>query len=149
MANDFWADAEVISVYTRAQAILDGVLVPALDLTPDEPNFAREAGFNCHVALTATVAAIVRPTDREASECLQDVKGRLWDLLNMGRMYRPQRVRDGDGGTWLFPCIFWLAGPERERWTKRKASKTMRIKAALHAGDDGEVVATFMLPEED
>lgn len=48
-----WADAEVISVYTRAQALEDGVLV---DLT----DWAREAGFKIPVAVTQGVWSVVR-----------------------------------------------------------------------------------------
>ena len=45
---DFWADAEVISRYTRAQALADGQLV-------DCTTMAREAGFTFPVALSHAV----------------------------------------------------------------------------------------------
>ena len=44
----FWEDAEVISCYTRKQAIEDGVLV-------DVSQTARECGFRHPVAVTARV----------------------------------------------------------------------------------------------
>lgn len=135
--------ADVISIYTRIDAIRDGVLVPALDLTPDEPLFVRQAGWAAHVDLTAAVAALVTPTAREADERGQDVKGRLWDLLNMARTYRP-----AGADAWTFPCIFQLAGPERARWTKRAASKMLRLKVVLDEEPGHGRVATFMFPEE-
>ena len=44
----FWDDAEVISSYSRAQAIEDGVLV-------DVSTVAKEAGIKFPVAMTAAV----------------------------------------------------------------------------------------------
>lgn len=144
----FWDDAEVISVYTRAQAILDGTLVPVVDLTPDEPDFAAQAGFRCHVALTSSLADVVIPSDREIDR-YQDVKGRLWDLLNMARMYR--RGITDEGGDWLFPCIFWISG--RDDWRDRAgrrvtAQKTLHLRASLHGGDDGQPVVTIGFPSD-
>lgn len=136
-----WAGFEVISVYGRAQAIADGVIVPVEDLVADEPGFAAQAGWRVPVGLTAAVAAIVMPTGRERDEGGQDVKGRLWDLLSMGRIYG----RRGEP-TWLFPCIFWLAG--RDEYGRR-AQRTLRFKVVLGGDDGGEPVATIMLPEED
>jgi hypothetical protein len=46
MANSAWEDAEIISVYSRAQAIEDGVLV---DVTPIA---RRLCGFRYPVAVT-------------------------------------------------------------------------------------------------
>lgn len=138
--------ADIIAVYTRADALADGTLVPVVDLVPDEPDFAEQAGFRCHVALTDAVAGLVIPTARERDECLQDVKGRLWDVLNMARMYK--RGVTEDGGTWLFPCIFWLAGPERAAFTRAKRSKEIALKCVLAAGDQGEPTVTIMLRNE-
>jgi hypothetical protein len=138
--------ADIISVYTRGDAIRDGVLVPVLDLVPDEPDFARQAGWAIPVALTTAVASIVIPTEREARDYHQDAKGRLWDLLSMAAMYGARRDADGV----VFPCIFWLAGPDRvsSGLVERAQQKTLRLKAVVGPGDDGSPVATIMLPEE-
>ncbi len=66
------ADAEVIHVYSRAQALADGVLV-------DVSTLAREAGFKVPVAVTAAVWAdcVAWP----AGVAGQDETGRLWDVL--------------------------------------------------------------------
>ena len=70
-----------ISIYTRAQAIEDGVLV-------DVTETAREAGFRCPVALTSEVwADCVEWTEADktsATRACQDEAGRLWDVLWMG-----------------------------------------------------------------
>lgn len=132
--------AEIIATYTRLDAIRDGTVVPTADLVPDEPHFVREAGFAVPVDLTAAVAAIVRPTERER-ERGQDVKGRLWDLLMTARM-RGARV---DAQEWQFPCIFYLAGrPD----VPRARSKTLAFNAKVGV-EDGEAFLTIMLPGED
>jgi hypothetical protein len=69
---------EVIYSYTRAQAIDDGVLIDATEL-------ARDAGFKCPVALTATAwADCVAWSDADNErQAYQDQTGRLWDVLFM------------------------------------------------------------------
>src|SRR5262245_4121103 len=70
-------DAEVISTYSRRQAIEDGVLV---DLRQGELNdLINEAGFRWPIACTSTVffeCIDVTPAARRAGN---DIKGRLWD----------------------------------------------------------------------
>ena len=73
--NDLFKGAEVISSYTREQAISDGVL-------KDVSTLAREAGFSIPVALTAAAwseAVAWNPENR----ALQDETGRLWDVMTM------------------------------------------------------------------
>src|SRR5438105_447681 len=112
-------DWDVIHTYTRKQAIDDGVLVPVEDLVPDEPEFARQAGWKVPVAMTATLAGLVVPNGHETGQG-QSIKGRLWDLLNMARMYsRSQR-----GDTAYFPCIFATS----HRANYRAGSHTYHLK---------------------
>ena len=78
--KSFWDDAEIISTYTRAQAIEDGMLV-------DVTETAREAGFRYPVAMTSAawsdcVAWTDEDTQRQAP---QDESGRLWDVLWMAK----------------------------------------------------------------
>ena len=70
---------EVISTYTRAQAIADGVLV-------DAGSMAKEAGYRWPVALTtAAWRDCVAWTDADSeAQVHQDPSGRLWDVLFMG-----------------------------------------------------------------
>lgn len=141
--SDFWKDADVIHVYTRAQAILDGFVIPTTDLVPDEPRFHFEAGWKVKVDVTPGLAAIVIPTEREADECHQDVKGRLWDVLIMARLFGS---RAGGDREVRFPCIFWLIGrPEYGR----KRQRQLTLKVRIGPGDDAEPVALIGLASDD
>ena len=127
----FWDDAEVISVYTRAQALEDGVLV-------DVSEMAKEAGIKFPVALTATVyGKYVEVPDGVIG---QDEAGRLWDILWMFRC----AAASFDGDTLLFKLH--VRNHNRERLDSRDL---VRLKAQCGPGDDGEPVLTIMLPDED
>src|SRR5438552_19116883 len=81
--------AEVISVYTRAQAREDGVLI-------DVSEMAKEAGIKFPVALTATVYGQYVEVPEGIKG--QDKTGRLWDFLWMFR----RAAATFDGSTLLF-----------------------------------------------
>ena len=90
MPNDFWSDADIIDIYTRRQAIDDGVLVqlsgPGYQGDPWIPAMVAEAGFRYPVAMTATAfCSYVSPLEGDGEELApcQDIKGRLWDVLWM------------------------------------------------------------------
>ena len=70
-----FADAQYISVYTRAEAIEDGVL-------KDVSELAREAGFKYPVAIGLDLYARLDPNERDAA-IGQDFTGRIWDVLTM------------------------------------------------------------------
>ena len=67
---------KVISTYTRAQAIEDGVLI-------DAGAMAGEAGFKWPVALTSAAwADCVAWTEEDSrQQVYQDESGRWWDVL--------------------------------------------------------------------
>ena len=67
---------KVVSVYTRAQALADGVLI-------DAGAMAREAGFRWPVAITAGAwSDCVTWSDADSQrQTHQDESGRLWDVL--------------------------------------------------------------------
>lgn len=130
--------ADVIHVVRRIDLIESGDLVPATDLVPDEPTLVSDAGFVAPTCLTRALADIVVPNDKEVAAC-QDVKGRLWDLLSMARMYRRGQTE------WGFPCIFVLKG----RGTRGPSSKTHHLRAVLGPDDLGEPCVTLMLRGED
>ena len=69
---------EVISVYTRAQALADGVLI-------DAGAMVHESGFRWPVALTAAAwNDCVKWTEADNERQIhQDPSGRLWDVLFM------------------------------------------------------------------
>jgi hypothetical protein len=127
-----WAGAEVISVYTRAQAIEDGVLA-------DVTETASQSGFKVPVALTASVFAIVEPNDEEEAEG-QSSAGRLHDLLWMAYLYARGARTSTEG---LFETIFVM----RNREGYRNGDHVQKFRLHSGPGDEGEHV--IMLPEED
>ncbi|MCC6898771.1 MAG: hypothetical protein IT377_07335 [Polyangiaceae bacterium] len=124
-SSGFWDDAEVVSSYSRAQAIEDGVLV---DVTAT----SKEAGFTVPVAVTAAVWCEIEPTDTEATNG-QSVSGRLWDILSV------LRASAGDTDTVLFDVLV----------ARDHKNERLRLKAIIGPGDDAAPVITIMLPNED
>ena len=139
----FWDDADVISVYTRQQAIADGVLV---DVSASSE--ARDAGFKVPVALTEAVYQRfvawdnneVRPEQQALG---QSTAGRLWDVLYMASL-AIRRSSNQRGDSTLRYELYVI---ERDGFSTTPRS----IKLKLHSGsgDHGEHVITIMLPEED
>ena len=126
--TNFGENAEIISVYKRAQAIEDGFLV---DVSKD----AREADFKYPVAITRV--AWGKYVEIPTGITDQDIAGRLWDILWMLRHYiKISSVDDR--------IMFRLY----VRNDNRKA-KMVTLKALCGPGDDAEPVITIMLPEED
>jgi len=130
-SKGFWDDAEVISVYTRTQAIEDGELV-------DVSETAREAGIKFPVAMTRAVW--VKYVEVPEGVTCQDERGRLWDIL---WMFRSAAARF-DGDTLLFKL--YVRNHNRERLTSRDL---VTLKAVCGPGDTPEPVITIMLPDED
>jgi hypothetical protein len=119
---------DVISRYTRAQAIEDGFLI-------DVTKAAREAGISFPTALTATVWECCVTVPEKAS--WQDDNGRLWDLLTMLRY----AIISSTGGRQV---AFSVAVQNDTRRPRR-----IDLKAICGSGDDGEPVITIMMPDED
>ena len=135
-ADNPTAFAPVISAYSRAQAVEDGILVDVSDT-------AREAGFKIPVAVTRTVWSrlVALP---EGYRGFQDESGRLWDVIWMARHYalrasNSNRVR---------MCVLVRDIRKDLRDSNRSPRKHFPI-VALGAGDAGEPVATVMFPEDD
>lgn len=128
--TDFWADAVLISAYTRGQAIEDGVLV-------DVSAVASEAGFRYPVALTRAVWAMVEDIPPQL-QGIQDARGRLWDVLWMASL----AARRPGGSQTLYRLIL-----DRNENGRRVHYAT--LKMVCGPGDEAEPVITIMLPEED
>lgn len=127
---------EVISVYTRAQALADGVLI-------DAGPMAREAGFRWPVALTTAawedcVAWSESDCDRQTH---QDQSGRLWDVLFMAA-YAARA--NAEAGSELRFELYRV--PRDGRSTEAELTT---LKLLVGPGDDGEPVMTILLPNED
>lgn len=127
---------ENIHVYTRAQALEDGVLV-------DVSKTALEAGFKISVALTRAVwDQYIKWTDEDTdNQTMQDEAGRLWDILSM-LMFAIQKDRSGAD-----QLIYQLAVVPRDG--KSRSAKRTKLKSLIGGGDKGERVITIMLPTED
>jgi len=127
---------EVISTYTRAQAIADGVLV-------DAGPMAKEAGYRWPVALTAAAwRDCVEWTDADnAAQVHQDPSGRLWDVLFMGA-YAIRTHRSGGDR-----LNFSLDRVPRDGCSTEPQQVTLKL--IVGPGDDGEPVITVLLPRED
>lgn len=118
----------IVSTYTRAQAIADGVLV-------DVSEMAREAGIKHPTALTATVwAQYVQVPEGVVA---QDEEGRLWDILNM---FRIAAKRSSGSGALLFEVMVR---------NDNSAPATVTLKAICGPGDTLDPVLTILLPNED
>lgn len=125
---------EPIHSYTREQAIEDGILV-------DVTSTAREAGFRCSVAISrAAWADCVEWNETDGKrQTYQDEAGRVWDVIwmasvaarrggNIEKLFQLYRVpRGGRGCRPRLATLKMLAGP----------------------GDDGELVITILMPNED
>ena len=127
---------QVISVYTRAQAMADGVLI-------DAGSMAREAGFRWPVAITSAgwedcVAWSESDSDRQTH---QDQSGRLWDVLFMAA--HAARTNAGAAPELLFELY---RVPRDGQSTEAELTK---LKLVVGPGDDGEPVITILLLNED
>lgn len=120
-------ESDLIHVYTRAQAIEDGVLV-------DVTETAKEAGIRYPVAVTQAVwAEYVAVPDGVQG---QDESGRLWDILWMLAVaIRRSRER---GDTLRY-----------ELYVRNRHPELVTLKAICGPADDGTPCITVMLPNED
>ena len=126
----------VISAYTRAQAIDDGILV-------DVSETAREAGFNIPVAFTRAVwdRLVAVP---EGYLGFQDERGRLWDVISMARHYT-LRASDRDRVTM---CVLVRDIRQDLHDSNRPPRKHFPV-VAIGAGDEGEPAITIMFTDDD
>jgi len=127
---------EVISTYTRTQAIEDGVLI-------DAGSMAQEAGFKWPVAVTSAAWAdcVAWTEDDNRQQVYQDESGRLWDVLFMAS----HAIRQGSGsGDRL---LFKLYRVRRDGRSKEAVLATLKL--IVGPGDQGEPVITILLPNED
>jgi len=125
---------EPISVYSRADALRDGVLIAA------DPDTCREAGILWPVAVTDHLWSYIDPGNLEEMPG-QSVSGRRWDLL------------------WIFATTAKMSrGESRIKFRVSFQMKTGRTRPRIETimiigvcgpGDEGEPVITLMLPEDD
>ena len=133
-AESFFGD--IISTYTRAQAIEDGVLI---DVSPT----AKEAGFEWPIAMTAGAwADCVAWSDTDSqAQVYQDQSGRLWDVIFMAFQAISLSRETGDR------LLFRLYRVPRDG--RSMEAKLTTLKLIVGPGDRGEPVLTILLPNED
>jgi len=119
---------ELISRYTRADALADGVLV-------DVTNSAKQAGIKYPTAVTQAVfEKYIRVPDGVTG---QDEAGRIWDILQLLAV----AIRLSAGGDSLAFTVLVR--------NDNLAPQRAELKALCHPGDDAEPVITILLPDED
>jgi len=120
-----------IDIYSRAEALDDGVLV-------DVTRQAKEYGFKVPVALTAAVWADCVAWESAAEDYSQDEQGRLKDLLWMAH-FEARRRRNAQ----VVPFGL-LRVPHRG-----KKPELVQLIMHIGPGDHAEPVITIMQPGED
>jgi hypothetical protein len=137
MTDSLFQPEDVISSYTRAQAIEDGVLVDVTEWASADKGF--HGGFRIPVALTAAVWAQIEdiPTRLEG---LQDIRGRAHDVLWMASLACRRHARES-GDRLTFRVIMPTSG--------RSGHAHKHYVIMVGPGDAGEPVATILLPDED
>jgi len=123
-------DWEIISCYTRQQAIEDGVLI---DVTEE----AKRIGFKVNTCVTDNLFLeyVTPPAGLEGEG--QSIEGRLQDLL-----FRTLIAASTMGGTDRVEfVVLFLMKPGH--WDK------VHVLATMGPGDHREPVLTIMLPEDD
>jgi len=122
-------ESDLIHVYTRAQAIEDGLLV-------DVTETAKEAGIRYPVTVTQAVwAEYVAVPD--GVRC-QTESGRLWDILWMLTVAIRRSREKGD----TLHYELHVRNNDRE-------PDLVTLKAVCGPADDGTPCITVMLPNED
>ncbi len=121
----------IISRYTRAEALTDGVLI---DVTP----IARAAGFTIPVAITRALMSDIESIPSSLIG-LADRDGRVWDVLHMTRA---EIRRAGDTDRLEVSLVMPVALPDGplRMWTT--------FQAVIGPGDDGDAVITLMGTDE-
>jgi len=125
----------IISSYSRAEAIEDGILV-------DVSETAKEAGIGFPVAVTRAVwddCCEWTEADSKAKRAGQSVRGRLWDVVCMLAF----AIRSGRGGEILHYKLSRIPRPGYG------AKRLVTLKAVCGPGDDAAPVITIMGSEED
>jgi hypothetical protein len=152
--NEHW---EVVSAYSRAQAIEDGVLV---DISRSQEWI--EAGFKYHGAMTQgawekTIAAVGHwerwpdgyhradgSNDTLVLPAGQSVSGRLWDVLWMLKLAIDKSKQDDR--VWFQVCVWRPPEPDEDCDGHHDE---IRLWCLVGPGDTPDPVMTIMLEGED
>lgn len=139
----FWDDAPIISMYTRAQAIEDGVLVDVSEKAK------KEYGINLPVAFTRAVWDEYITPDPRSVSWGQSIEGRLHDtlyllLFPLKAVTRSQQWIDKfnrDGQVTFYYKVGYVM--------KEKQNRTIQLKVVLSLDETYRPVVTVLKPNED
>ena len=139
--TDFFDGAEIISTYSRADAIDDGVLVDANRGDLDE---VSRRHFKYPIAMTAAVFELMRKAV-EHPHYLNDYKGVWHDICHMSKYGIVKRF---DPTCHLFKVVITgTVGKGCRSLNLRRDTHTLKMHCG--PGDHAEPVLTVMMPEED
>lgn len=131
-----FTEADIISSYTRADALADGQLI-------DVTETAKEAGFRLPVAITSAAWAdcvVWGEAEKARKATCQDEAGRLWDVLYMA--FRAAATNPNSSR-----IQYEIYRVPREG--KGTAPRRVSLSLVIGPGDAGEPVLTIMQPGED
>lgn len=123
--------SDFIHVYTRAQALKDGVLVDCSEL-------AHEAGFTWPVAVTDHLYHDYIVPELALVAEGQSISGRLWDVL----MVLHHAIHSSKYDTYLRFAVLFMMSPGA-------APVPVELVSVAGPDDDGSPCLTIMLPEDD
>ena len=134
----------VISSYTRADALADGMLV-------DVSEMAQEAGFVIPVAVTRSVWDECVDWPEESEQGFgQSIDGRLWDVLFMAHCEIASARGNEQDLEYKLNVIPRGTKPENTGAIDDFTGAELRtLKINIGPGDNGEPVITIMQPNED
>jgi len=125
-------DFEVVSSYTRQQAIDDGYLVDISDLP-----IRKEAGIKIPTAITRNLWDKAIETNEKEKSLGQSIDGRLWDVLWMMKIAMKLNQQPTDQ-------LSYKVSVQKENETHVEYD----IIAHVGPGDNAEPVMTLMCPED-
>jgi len=128
---DLFGEADLISAYSRANALEDGALI-------DVSSPARDAGFRYQVAITQALHAAIEPGEAEKA-IGQSYTGRLWDVLWMASL----SARKKTGDRFAFQVILAEASPDAPDGV---ILSEVVLLAICGPGDQAEPVITIGYP---
>lgn len=130
-----FGNCEVISTYTRAEALEDGELVDVSAWGSADKGF--HGGFVCQVAFTRALWNAVEDIP-EGLQGEQDTRGRAHDCLWMAvcALRAARRLENQE-------AEFQVSLPVSE-----EDGRLARLFVSLHGGDKGEPVVTIGFPED-
>jgi hypothetical protein len=122
---------EPIHIYSRTQALEDGVLI-------DVSKTAKEAGFRIPVALTHAVWVDCVEWVKEEEKAIQDEEGRLWDVVFMSALAAQRANQEGSAQVLLMRVPRGGVRPQ-----------VVKLNMVVGAGDTQDPVITIMQQGED